>query len=114
MKHTILLLLFSVMISGALVAQESESPTPQEWLIGKWTNESKRVYEFTADLKVLVNDKDYATYRFLEGTLVLTYILDAGVDVEAGLEFESDSRMELTEYRGMGEKETTRRFKRQE
>jgi hypothetical protein len=35
MKHAILLLLFSVMISGALVAQESESPTPQEWLIGK-------------------------------------------------------------------------------
>jgi hypothetical protein len=100
-----------LIISGTAFAQET--PTPKELIVGKWKNANNMIYEFTADKKVQVNDKEYATFRFLEGTLVMTY-LDSGSETEAGLEFESQDLMTLTEYKGLGEQEKIMLFKRQE
>ena len=111
MKQSILFLMACLIISGIMFAQET-AKTPQELIIGKWKNANNMVYEFTADKKVLVSDKEYATFRFLEGVLVMTY-RDSGIESETGLEFESEDMMTLTENKGMGEQEKTMLFKRQ-
>jgi hypothetical protein len=111
MKHLILFLMACLIISGIAFAQETA--TPQELIIGKWKNANNMVYEFTADKKILVNEKEYATFRFLEGILVLTY-MDADADFVTGLEFEGVDRMSLIEYKDLGDREISMLFKRQE
>lgn len=111
MKTLILFLMACFIISGIVFAQEMTDPS--ELIIGKWENANNMVYEFTADKKVLVNEEEYATFRFLEGVLVLTY-MDSAVDFEAGLKFEDENRMKLTEYKDQGDEEKAMLFKRVE
>jgi hypothetical protein len=111
MKHFILFLLACVMISGMVFTQETANP--KELIIGKWKNANNIIYEFTVDKKVLVGEKEYATFRFLEGVLVLTY-LDKDIDFYAGLEFADENHMTLTEYKDQGDKEKIMLFSRLE
>ena len=111
MKHLILFLMTCFIISGIMFAQEKA--TPQELIIGKWRNANNMVYEFTADKKILVNEKEYATFLFSEGVLVLTY---KGSDVTfvTGLEFIGENSMKLTEYMDQGDEAKSALFKRLE
>jgi len=107
-----------LIINGMVFAQEMNTPQdaivgPQDLIIGKWKNAKNLVYEFTADKILLVNKRKYAAFRFLEDVLVLTY-LDSDADFEAGLKFQDDKRMSLTEYKDLGDKERTMLFKRLE
>jgi hypothetical protein len=115
MKHFIVILIACAVFCGFIFAQEQvqEQKTPNELIVGKWKNVSNVAYEFTADHEVLVNGKQYATFRFLENVLVLTY-LGSDADFVAGVEFTGDNVMNLTEYQGLGDKEKPMLFKRLE
>ncbi len=109
MKHLILFLLACFIISGMVFSQEMK--TPNELLIGKWKNANNMVYEFTADRKILVNEKEYATFIFSEGELILSY-MGSDITFGAGLEFVDENHMRLTEYKDRGDEAITMLFKR--
>jgi hypothetical protein len=97
MKSLILFLSICFIMSGLAFSQES-TINPEELIVGKWKASGNIFYEFTVDKKVIKQNKEYATYRFLEGVLYLTYI-ESCLESVTGLKFENaGTHMTLTEY----------------
>jgi len=107
MKPLIVLTCICLMVGGLAFSQEEEEINPKDAIVGKWKSSSNLTYEFTADGKVLKSDKEYATYRFLEGVLYLSYA-ESGAESETGLKFGDDNTtMELTEFKDREDSKTT-------